>query len=139
MKLGFIKGRERRKDRSGLPVEALKKLFRNLAQQGGFKAVMMATGNGLISVNIDSGLEAEQLAEISRIVWQFNKSVAEMEPIRSLRRMILTEGTSGEALVCVSFRVKTRLISLIVMTGIEVPDPEFMEKAVQGIERILSE
>lgn len=139
MKFGFLKGRERRKDRSELPVEALKKLFRNIAEQGGFKAVMMATGNGLISVDIDSGLEADKLAEIARTVWTFANSVAGMERIKSFRWMILSDENGDEALACKSFLVKTQLISLIVMTGIEVPHPELVEKAVQGIGRILSE
>lgn len=139
MKFGFLKGRERRKDRSELPVEALKKLFRNIAEQGGFKAVMMATGNGLISVDVDSGLEAEQLADVARTVWNFNSSVAGIERIRSFRWMILNDENGDEALACKSFWVKTQLISLIVMTDIAIPHPDLVEKAVQGIERILSE
>lgn len=139
MRFNIFTRRERRKDRSELPVKALKKLLEHFAREGEFKVAMMATEKGFISVNIDSKLGTGQLSAIARIVWKFSRILHDQKLLKDIQHILLCDKSGEEGMICHSFEIQKQMIVLIILTSVQPPQAELIEKATKGISRIMAE
>jgi len=139
MKFNVFNRRERRRDRSGLPVNAIKKQLDHLSREGKFKVAILATENSLISVNIDSELDSSQISTIARSIWKISKIANEFEEVLDIHQISLSEMSGENGIICYSFTVRKQMVVLICITKVESVHSELIEKASKGIVRIITE
>ncbi len=139
MKFNVFNKRERRKDRSGMPINAIKKQLDHLAREGKFKAAILATENSFISVNIDSELESSQLSTIARSIWKISRITNDFEDLRDIQQINLSEMSGENGIICHSFTVMKKMVVLICITKVESVHSELIEKASKGIIRIIAD
>jgi len=135
MKKGFFR-RERRRDRSELPAAALKKQLEKFAEEGDFKAVMLATGNGFLSIDNGSGMGVNQLTEIDKVIWNLSKEIYNAQVLKDTQQFIL-RNESGSAFFSYFFVVKKQLIALIFLSELNINHTKLVTKAAGGISRII--
>jgi hypothetical protein len=134
--MGIFK-RERRKDRSEIPVNALKKQLEHFAQEGDYKAAMLATGNGFIAVDNGSGLETDQLTDIAGLAWNLSRTVYGKDFMEGTDQIFLRDG-SGSTICCSFFVVARQLVALTFLTQMDSAKHELTERTRQGITRIIT-
>jgi hypothetical protein len=136
MKLGLFR-KDRRKDRSEIPATALKKQLEHFVEQGGYKAAIMATGEGFIAVDSESGFDSRQQTDIARLLWGMSRTVYGEDLVRNKKQIVL-RGEDGETIFCRYFVLNKQLIALIFLGSMEIDGSALIESAVEGISRIVS-
>jgi len=137
MKKGFFR-KERRRDRSGITANALKKQMLKFAEEGGFKAVMLATGNGFLAIDNGSNLGVDQLTEIDKIMWEMSRKVFSSEVLRDTQQFIL-RNESGNAFFSQFFVVNKQLMALIFLSDLSMNNTKLINNAAEGISRIIQD
>ena len=129
-------GKDRRKNRSELPMKAVKMQLEDIAREGGFKAALLTTEDGFAVANIESELDSSSLAALAGFVWTMNMNVLDLTGFEGLDQITMT-GASGDSVICQSFEVMDQPVVLIVIASVESPYRELTDRAVEGIKRIL--
>ena len=139
MRLGIFKAKDRRKDRSAIPVKAIKKQLEHLAREGKFNAAILATKNSYISINLDSNLEANQLSTIARSIWKISRIADELNDIWTIQQINIIEESEENGIIFHSFMVKKQHIVLICITKMAAVQSELIENTTRGLIRILED
>ena len=128
--------KERRKDRSEIPLEAAKKQLEHIAREGGFRAALLTTEDGFAVVDIDSQLDSDALAALAGFVWKMNSNALDLTGLQDIDEISLS-GPSGDSIICQSFEVAGQPAVLVVIASVEPLYRELTDKAVDGLRRIL--
>jgi len=127
---------ERRRDRSEIPIDAVKKQLQHIARKGGFKAALLATEEGFDVVEIDSRIDSGKLAALAGIVWDMNLNAGEFTESFAMDHVTLS-GPEGDAVICQFFKLNDQPVALIVLADTFPAFRDLTDKAVEGIKRIL--
>ena len=127
---------DRRKDRSEIPMEAVKKQLEHIAGEGGFKAALLTTEDGFSVVDIESNLDSNALAALAGFVWDMNRNVLELTGFEQVDQMTFS-GPSGDAVICRAFEAFDQPVVLIAIADFQSPHRDLTDRAVEGIKRIL--
>lgn len=128
--------KDRRKDRSEIPLEAAKKQLEHIAREGGFRAALLTTEDGFAVVDIDSQLDSDALAALAGFVWKMNSNALDLTGLQDIDEISLS-GPSGDSIICQSFEVAGQPAVLVVIASVEPLYRELTDKAVDGLRRIL--
>lgn len=128
--------RERRKDRTDIPIDAVKKQLEHVARDGGFKAALLATEDGFDVVDIESNLDSSSLAALAGFIWEINQDILDLTGFKQIDQITLN-GKSGDSVICQSFEVMDQQVVLIVIASAESEYRPLTDRAVEGIKRIL--
>ena len=128
--------KDRRKNRSEIPMKAVKIQLEHIARKGGFKAALLTTEDGFSVVNIESELDSSSLAALAGFIWTVNMNVLDLTGFEGLDQITMS-GPSGESVICQSFEVMDQPVVLIVIASVESPHRKLTDYAVEGIKRIL--
>ena len=128
--------RDRRRDRSEIPMDAVKKQLEQIAREGSFKAALLTTEDGFAVVDIESKLDSSSLAALAGFVWTMNMNFFDLEGFEQIDQITLS-GPSGDTVICQSFEVLEQPVVLIVIASIESVHRKLTDRAVEGIKRIL--
>ncbi|NOQ23066.1 MAG: hypothetical protein GQ565_10530 [Candidatus Aegiribacteria sp.] len=128
--------KDRRKNRSEIPMKAVKKQLEEIARKGGFKAALLTTEDGFAVVNIESELDSSSLAALAGFVWTMNMNVLDLTGFEGLDQITMS-GPSGDSIICQSFEVMDQPVVLIAIASVESPYRKLTDRAVEGIKRIL--
>jgi hypothetical protein len=139
MKSGIFKSKDRRKDRTEIPVNAIKKQLEHLAREGKFSAAILATENSYISVNLDSDLVPDQLSILARSIWKMSRIADELNDIWNIQQVNLIEKSGENGVFFHSFEVKKQFVVLICIAKVTAVHSELIENATKGIARIIAE
>jgi hypothetical protein len=129
--------KDRRKDRSDVPMEAVRKQLEHIAREGGFKAALLTTEDGFAVVDIESNLDSDALAALSGFVWRMNRNAVELTGFASIDQISMS-GHSCDSVICQSFDISGEPVVLTVIACVETPYRSLTDRAVEGIRRILS-
>ena len=136
MKLWKGHRKDRRKDRSEIPMDAVKKQLEHVAREGSFKAALLATEDGFAVVDIESRLDSSALAALAGFVWEMYKDVLDLVGFERIDQITMS-GKSGDSVIWQSFEVMDQPVVLIVIADVESARRELTDHAVEGIKRIL--
>ncbi len=128
--------KDRRNDRSEIPMDAVRKQLEYIARDGGFKAALLTTEEGFAVVDIESKLDSDALAALAGFVWKMNENVLDLTGFENIDQITMS-GPSGDSVICKSFEVLEQPVVLIVIAGVESAYRELTDRAVEGIKRIL--
>ncbi len=128
--------RDRRKNRSEIPMEAVKKQLEQIAREGGFKAALLTTEDGFAVVDIESKLDSSSLAALAGFVWTVNMNVLDLTGFEKIDQITMS-GPTGDSVICQSFEVMDQPVVLIVIASVDSAYRELTDRAVEGIKRIL--
>ncbi|MFO7950796.1 MAG: hypothetical protein R6U36_10560 [Candidatus Fermentibacteraceae bacterium] len=128
---------ERRKDRTDVPLDAVKKQLEHIASEGGFRAALLTTEDGFDVVNIDSELDSEALAALAGFVWRMVSTALDLTGLEDIDQITMA-GPSGDSVICQSFEVAGQPAVLVVIASVEPVHRDLTDRAVEGIKRILS-
>ena len=128
--------KDRRKNRSEIPMTAVKKQLEHIARKGGFKAAILTTEDGFAVVDIESKLDSSSLAALAGFVWKMNNNVLDLIGFENIDQITMS-GLSGDSVICQSFEVMDQPVVLIVIASVESPHRKLTDQAVEGIKRIL--
>ena len=129
-------GRERRKNRSEIPMTAVKKQLEQITREGGFKAALLTTEDGFSVVDVESKLDSGSLAALAGFVWKMNQNVFDLTGFETIDQITMS-GISGDSVICRSFEVLDQPVVLIVIADVESAYRDLTDRAVEGIKRIL--
>jgi len=127
---------DRRKNRSEIPMKAVKKQLERIACEGGFQAALLTTEDGFAVVDIESKLDSNSLAALAGFVWKMNKDALDLTGFEKIEQITMS-GPSGDTVICQSFEVLEQPVVLIVIASVESAYSELTDRAVEGIKRIL--
>ena len=128
--------KDRRRDRSEIPMDAVKKQLEQIARKGGFKAALLTTEDGFAVVDIESKMDSSSLAALAGFIWTMNMNVLDLTGFEGLDQITMS-GPSGDSVICQSFEVLEQPVVLIVIAGVKSTHRELTDQAVEGIKRIL--
>jgi len=128
--------KDRRKDRSEIPMDAVKKQLEHIAREGGFKAALLATDEGFAVVDIESKLDSGSLAALAGFIWEMNKEALDLTGFKQIDQITMS-GKSGDSVICQSFEVTGQHVILIVIADVKSEYRKLTDRAVEGIKRIL--
>lgn len=128
--------RERRKDRTEISIDAVKKQLEHVARDGGFKAALLATEDGFDVVEIESSLDSGSLAALAGLVWEMNLNARDLTGLCQIDQITLS-GESGDSVICQSFELMGQHVVLIVIADLVSAYRGLTDRAVEGIKRIL--
>lgn len=128
--------KDRRKDRTEIPMDAVRKQLEYIARDGGFKAALLTTEDGFAVVDIESKLDSDALAALAGFVWKMNENVLDLTGFEKIDQITMS-GPSGDSVICQSFEVLEQPVVLIVIAGVKSAYRELTDRAVEGIKRIL--
>lgn len=128
---------ERRRDRSEIPMKAVKKQLEHVAREGGFKAALLTTEDGFSVVDIESNLDSSALAALAGFVWKMNREAVELTGFENIDQITMS-GPTGDSVICQSFEAMEQPVVLIVIASVESAYRELTDRAVDGIKRILA-
>jgi len=128
--------KDRRKDRSDIPMEAVKKQLEQVAREGGFKAALLTTEDGFDVVNIDSSLDPDALAALSGFVWRMTKNAVDLTGFHGMDQIAMSVG-EGDSVICRSFDIEGQPVVLTVIAKLTPPYRDLTDRAMEGIRRIL--
>ena len=128
--------RNRRRDRSEIPMDAVKKQLEQIARKGGFKAALLTTEDGFAVVDIESKLDSSSLAALAGFVWTMNMNVLDLTGFETIDQLTMS-GPSGDSVICQSFEVLEQPVVLIVIASVGSEHRKLTDRAVEGIKRIL--
>lgn len=128
---------ERRRDRSEIPMKAVRKQLEHVAREGGFKAALLTTEDGFSVVDIESNLDSSALAALAGFVWKMNREAVALTGFENIDQITMG-GPSGDSVICRSFEVMDQPVVLIVIAAVETACRDLTDRAVQGIRRILA-
>ncbi len=128
--------KDRRKDRTEMPMDAIKKQLEHVAHDGGFKAALLSTEEGFAVVDIESSLDSSSLAALAGFVWEMNKDVLDLTGFKQIDQITMS-GKTGDSVICQSFEVMDQPVVLIVIADVKSGYRELTDHAVEGIKRIL--
>lgn len=128
--------RDRRKDRSEIPMDAVKKQLEHVARDTGFKAALLATEEGFAVVDIESKLDSSVLAALAGFVWDVNKEAIDLTGFMHIDQVTMS-GKSGDSIICQSFELLDQPVVLIVIASVELEYRQLIDRAVEGIKRIM--
>ncbi len=128
--------RERRRNRTEIPIDAVKRQLEHIADEGKFKAALLATEEGFDVVEIESGMDSAALAALAGMVWEMNTSVRDFTGARHIDHVTMS-GPKGDSVICRFFELLDQNVALIVIAELESPFRKITDKAVKGIKRIL--
>ena len=128
--------KDRRRNRSEIPMEAIKIQLEHIAREGGFKAALLTTEDGFTVVNIESELDSSSLAALAGFIWTMNMNVLDLTGFEGLDQITMS-GPSGDSVICQSFEVMDQPVVLIVIANLESHHRKLTDRAVDGIKRIL--
>ena len=137
MKMDRLFGKDRRKDRSDVPMEAVKKQLEHIAREGGFKAALLTTEDGFAVVDVESNLDSDALAALSGFVWSMNRNAVELTGFSSIDQLTMS-GRSCDTVICQSFDISGEPVVLTVIACVDTPYRDLTDRAVEGIRRILA-
>lgn len=129
-------GRDRRKDRTEIPMDAVKKQLERVAHDGGFKAALLATEDGFAVVDAESELDSGCLAALAGFIWDMNQEVRDLTGFKQIDQITMS-GKTGDTVICQSFEVMDQHVVLIVLASVESSFRELTDRAIEGIKRIL--
>jgi len=129
--------KDRRKDRSDVPMEAVRKQLEHIAREGGFKAALMTTEDGFAVVDVESNLDSAALAALSGFVWKMNRNAVDLTGFSSIDQITMS-GPSCDSVICRSFDIEGESVVLTVIARVDAPYRELTDRAVDGIRRILT-
>lgn len=127
--------KERRRDRTHIPVEAVKKQLEYIAAEGHFKAALLATEEGFDVVEIDSELDPASLAALASMVWDMNVNAREFTGPYQIDHITMN-GHTGDSVICHFFELLDQPVALIVIAEETPVYRELTDRAVEGIKRI---
>jgi hypothetical protein len=128
--------RERRRDRSHIPIEAVKKQLEFIAREGRFKAALLATEEGFDVVEIESNLDSDSLAALAGMVWDMNVNTRDFTGAYQIDHITMN-GKTGDSIVCQFFELLGQPVALIVIVENASVCRKLTDRAVEGIKRIL--
>jgi len=128
--------KDRRKDRTEIPMDAVKKQLEHVASEGSFKAALLATEDGFAVVDVESNLDSQSLAALAGFVWDLNLEVYDLTGFNQIDQFTMS-GKSGDSVICQSFVVMDQPVVLIVIADVKSKYRELTDHAVDGIKRIL--
>lgn len=128
--------KDRRKDRTDMPMEAVQKQLEHIAREGGFKAALLTTEEGLTVVDIESELDSDALAALAGFAWDMNRNAVDMTGLEDIDQITLG-GENGDSILCRSFEVSGQPVVLVAIAGVKTPYRDLTDRAVEGIRRIL--
>ncbi len=128
--------KDRRKDRSEIPMDAVKKQLEHIAREGGFKAALLATDEGFAVVDIESRLDSGSLAALAGFIWEMNKEALDLTGFKQIDQITMS-GKTGDSVICQSFEVIDQHVILIVIADVKSEYRKLTDRAVEGIKRIL--
>ncbi len=128
--------KDRRKNRSEIPMKAVKIQLEQIAREGGFKAALLTTEDGFAVVNIESELDPSSLAALAGFIWTMNMNVLDLTGFEGLDQITMS-GPSGDSVICQSFEVMDQPVVLIVIASVDSQHRKLTDRAVDGIKRIL--
>lgn len=137
MKKDRLFRKDRRKDRSEVPMEAVKKQLEHIAREGGFKAALLTTEDGFAVVDIESDLDPDALAALSGFVWKMNMNAVDLTGFETIDQISLS-GSSCDSVICQSFEIDGEPVVLTVIACVAAPYRALTDRAVEGIRRIMS-
>lgn len=129
--------KDRRKDRSDVPMEAVRKQLEHIAREGGFKAALLTTEDGFAVADIKSNLDSDALAALSGFVWRMNRNAIDLTGFGSIDQITMS-GPACDSVICQSFDIEGEPVVLTVIACVEDQYRELTDRAVEGIRRILS-
>ncbi len=127
---------ERRKNRTEIPIDAVKNQLEHIAREGGFKAALLATREGFDVVDIDSGIDSSILAALAGLVFEMSAEIRDFSGARHMDHITMS-GPHGDGVICRFFELMGQPVALIIITGIQSRYRELTDRAVDGIKRIL--
>ncbi len=127
---------ERRKNRTEIPIDAVKNQLEHIAREGGFKAALLATREGFDVVDIDSGIDSSILAALAGLVFEMSAEIRDFSGARHMDHITMS-GSHGDGVICRFFELMGQPVALIIITGIQSRYRELTDRAVDGIKRIL--
>jgi len=128
--------KERRRNRTEIPIDAVKKQLEYIAAEGGFKAALLATEEGFDVAEIDSEMDPGALAALAGLVWDMNINAREFTGPFQIDHITMN-GHSGDSVICQFFELLGQPVALIVIAEEASAYRELTDRAVQGIKRIL--
>ncbi|MBN2587901.1 MAG: hypothetical protein JXA64_04380 [Candidatus Fermentibacteraceae bacterium] len=137
MKKDRLFRKDRRKDRSENPLEAVKKQLEHIAREGGFKAALLTTEDGFAVADVESNLDSDALAALAGFVWQMNRTAVELTGFAAIDQMTMS-GPSCDSVICQSFDIEGEPVVLIVIACLDNAYRDLTDRAVDGIRRIMS-
>ncbi len=129
---------ERRKDRSGKQIEALKKQLQYVAREGGFKAALLATADGELINDIESTYESDALSDLANTIGKMLPNARKKAGLSPIKQIILADD-SGNTMFFRFFKVLDQPIVLIILTHNAINEIKLIERTVSGVKRILTQ
>ncbi|HRW78761.1 MAG TPA: hypothetical protein P5207_08855 [Candidatus Sabulitectum sp.] len=127
---------ERRRDRTEIPIDAVKKQLEKIAREGGFKAALLATREGFDVVETESGIDSSILAALAGLLFEMSTEIRDFSGARHLDHLTMS-GPRGDAVICRFFDLMDQPVALIIITEMQSRYRELTDRAVDGIKRIL--
>lgn len=127
---------ERRKNRTEIPIDAVKKQLEVIAGEGGFKAALLATREGFDVVNVDSGIDSGILAALAGLLFEMSSQIRDFSGARHLDHVTMS-GPRGDAVICRFFELLDQPVVLIIISDRTAIFRDLTDRAVEGIKRIL--
>lgn len=129
--------KDRRKNRSEIPMDAVKKQLEQIAREGNFKAALLTTEDGFAVVDIESKLDSSSLAALAGFIWTMNLNVLDLTGFKKIDQITMS-GLTGDSVICQSFEVMDQPVVLIAIASVDSAYRELTDRAVEGIKRILA-
>ncbi len=129
---------ERRRDRSDKQIEALKKQLEYVAHKGGFKAALLATGDGELINDIDSEYQSDALSDLANTIGNMIPNARKKAQLSPIKQVLLT-ADDGNTLLFRFFRALDQPVVLIIITQAANIETQLIERIVTGVKRILRE
>jgi predicted regulator of Ras-like GTPase activity (Roadblock/LC7/MglB family) len=133
----WIARKDRRKDRTEVPIQAVQKQLEHVAREGGFKAVLLTTEDGFTVADIESKLDSESLAALAGFVWEMTRNAVDLTGFESMDQITMG-GASGDSVICRSFDISGQPVVLTVIAEAKSSYRHLTDQAVEGIRRILA-
>ncbi|HAA59134.1 MAG TPA: hypothetical protein DCE42_30575 [Myxococcales bacterium] len=130
---------DRRKNRSNVPSEAVKKQLEAIAQDGRLKAALLADEDGLTVVNIESDHDTESFAALAGFLWNTSKEIESVAGLTKIDQLTLTD-PEGDTIICRFFELLGQpvVLGVIAADGDDSRRP-FTDRAIAGIKRIFAQ
>jgi len=128
--------KNRRIDRSVIPLIAVRKQLERIVKDGNLKAAVLATGDGLTLV---APVNDDQSEAISALAGYLNraKSLIEKNLLYTPATDITFTGQDGTIFHCRYLELFDELVTLAVVTTGAAPSEKILSRAMRGIMRIM--
>ncbi|EIC22074.1 MULTISPECIES: hypothetical protein [Thiorhodovibrio] len=128
--------KDRRIDRSAIPLIAVRKQLERIVKDGNLKAAVLASSDGLTLV---APVNDDQSEAISALAGYLNKakSLIEKNLLNTAATDITFTGQDGTTFHCRYLELFDELVTLAVITKGAAPSGEILSRAMSGIMRIM--